>query len=63
MEYRCLTPTPAPVVQATLGVNFRSVQFGSAFFNWSYCVLSVLSDTKVLKCMIFIFYVKEADWA
>ena len=51
-------------VQATLGigsVNFRTGDFGGAFFNWSYCVLSVLSDTLVLRCMMFIFCVKDTD--
>ena len=37
------------------------MDFGSAFFNWSYCVLCVLSDTLALRCMIFIFFVQEAD--
>ena len=39
---------PPPLVQATLGVdsvNFRTVDFGGALFNWSYRVLCVLSDT------------------
>ena len=47
--------------QATLGVgsvNFRTVDFGGAFFHWSYCVLS---DSLVLRCMMFMFRVKEAD--
>ena len=47
--------------QVTLGVgsvNFRTVDFGPAFFNWSYCVLS---DAWVLRCMMFIFCVKETD--
>ena len=51
-------------VQATLGigsVHFRTVDFGSAFFNWSSCVLCVPSDTLVLRCVMFIFGVKEAD--
>ena len=51
-------------VQTTLGigsVNFRTMDFGGAFFNWSYWVLCVLSDTLVLSCMVFIFCVKEAD--
>ena len=50
-------------VQATLGVgsvNFRTLDFGSAFINWSECVLCVLSDTLVLRCMMFMFCVKEA---
>ena len=48
-------------VQAALGVgsiNFRTVDFGGAFCNWSYCVLS---DAWVLRCMMFIFGVKETD--
>ena len=50
-------------VQATLGVgsvNFCTVDFGGAFFNWSYCVPCVLPDTLVLTCMIFIFCVRAA---
>ena len=50
-------------VKATLGfgsVNFRTVDFGGAFFNWSYFVRCVLFDTCVLRCMMFIFCVKEA---
>ena len=50
--------------QASLGigsVNFRTVDFADAFFNWSYCVLCVLSDTSVLRCMMFIFCVKAAE--
>ena len=55
-------------VQATLGVgsvNFRAVDFGGAlfnWFNWFFCVLRVLSDTWGLRCTMFIFWVKEADW-
>ena len=52
-------PCPSnPCVQATLGVgsvNFRTVDFGGAFFNWPYCVLCVVSDTW--------FCVKEADFS
>ena len=51
-------------VQAPLGVasvNFRTMDFGGAFFNWSHCVLCVLSDTWVLRCMMFIFCVKETN--
>ena len=54
-----------PFVQATLGVGsvkFSTVDFGGAFFNWFCCVLCVLSDTLVWRCMMFIFCVKEADW-
>ena len=36
--------------------NFRTVDFGSAFFNLSYYVLRVLSDTLVSRCMIFEFF-------
>ena len=43
-------------------VNFRTVGFGGAFPNWSYCVPCVLSDTLVLRCRMFTFCVKEADW-
>ena len=32
------------------------------FFNWSYCVPCVLSDTWGLRCMMFMFCIKEADW-
>ena len=52
-------------VQATRGVgsvNFRTADFGGAFFNWSHCVLCVLSDAWVLRCMTSTFCVKEADW-
>ena len=64
-------PKPPPTcpsnvcVHAALGVgfvSFRNADFGRAFFNWSYCVLCVLSDILVLRCMMFIFCVKEADW-
>ena len=62
------TPPPRPSnnahVQAALGVgsvNFRSVDFGGALFNWSHSVLCVLSDALVLRCTMFIFGVKEAD--
>ena len=51
-------------VQATLGigsVNFRTMDFGGAFFNWSCCVLCVLSDTFVLRCILFMFCVRETD--
>ena len=51
-------------VQATPGVdsiNFRTVDFGSAFFNWFYFVLRVLFYTLVLRCRMFILCVKEAD--
>ena len=52
------------LVQATLGVGskFWTVDFGGAFFYWSYCVLCMLSDTLGLRCMMFIFCVKEADF-
>ena len=49
--------------QATPGVgsvNSRTVDFGGAFFDWSYCVPCVLSDTWGLRCRMFIFCVKEA---
>ena len=36
------------------------MDLGGAFFNWSYCVLCVLSDTLALGCMMFVFCVKEA---
>ena len=51
-----------PYVQATLGVgsvNVCTVYFGSVIFKWSYCVPRVVSDTLVLRCMMFIFCVKE----
>ena len=51
-------------VKATPGVgsvNFRTMDLGGAFFNWSYCLLYVLSDTLGLRCMMFIFYFKKAD--
>ena len=63
----CLTLPLCPsnaYVQSTLdfgSVNFRTVDFGGAFFNWSYCVQWVLSDTWILRCMMFIFCVKETD--
>ena len=41
--------------------QFSHRGFGGAFFNWSYCVPCVLSDTLVSTCMMFIFCVKEAD--
>ena len=47
-------------VQATVGagsVNFRTLDFGGVFFNWSYCVL-----VYCLICMMFIFCAKAADW-
>ena len=50
-------------VQATLGVgsvDFCTVDFGGAFFNWFYCVPCVLPDTLVLRSMKFIFCVKAA---
>ena len=61
--------TPATTtVQATVykysnsigvgSVKFRTVDFGGAFFDWPYCVLCVLSDTFVLRCMMSIFCVK-----
>ena len=40
-------------------VNFRTLDFGGAFFNRSYCVLCA---PWVLRCRMFIFCVKEADW-
>ena len=49
--------------KATLGVssvNFCTVDFGGAFFNWSYCVLCVLSNTFEMHDVIFC--VKEADY-
>ena len=52
-------------VQATPGVgsvNFRTVDLGGAFFNWSHCALCVLSDSWVLGFMMFIFCVQGADW-
>ena len=63
-------PPPAPCpsnayVQAAPGfgsVNFRTVAFGAALFNRSYCVLRVLSNTWALSCRMFMFCVKEADW-
>ena len=61
-----LNPPPScpsnACVQATLGVGsgkFRTVDFGGAFFSWSYCVPCVLSDTLVLRCMMFMLCVKE----
>ena len=50
-------------VQAILGVgsiNFRTVDISYAFFHCSYCVPCVLS-TLLLRCMMFIFCIKEAD--
>ena len=36
--------------------------FGGVHFSiWSYCLLRVLSDTWALRCVTFIFCVKEAD--
>ena len=67
MAICCWTPRPPPplsLVQAALrvgSVNFRTVDFGGAFFSWSYCVLCVLC-TLVLRCTMFIFCFKEADW-
>ena len=58
---RILPPPPAPFVPATRGVGsggFRTVDFGGAIFNWSYCVPCVL---RALRCTMFIFCVKEAD--
>ena len=52
-------------VQATPdvgSVKFRAVDFGGAFFNWSYCAPCVLSDTWALRCMMFVFCVKDPDW-
>ena len=43
-------------------MKFRTVDFGGAFFNRYSCVLCVLSDTWGLRCMMFIFCAKEADW-
>ena len=37
------------------------MDFACALFNWSYCVLCLLSDILVLRCMMFIVCVKEAD--
>ena len=37
-------------------VNFRTLNFGGA-----YCVLRVMFHILVLRCMMFIFCVKEAD--
>ena len=67
---RNLPPPPLPsssnaYVQATPvvgSVNFRTLNSRTAFFNWSYCALCVLSDTRVLRCMMFIFCV-ELFWA
>ena len=56
--------SPPPLLPATLGVgsvNFHTLDFGGAFFTWSYCVLCVLSDTWFLRCVVIICYVKEAD--
>ena len=60
-------PPPCPsnaYVQATLvaSVNFCTLDFGSVFFNWSYSVLCVLSDSLALRYMMFIFCVTEADF-
>ena len=52
-------------VQATPGVgsvNFRTVVFGGALFKWSSCVLRVLCDTWGLRCVMFTFCDKEAEW-
>ena len=43
-------------------VNLCTADFGGAFLNWSYCVPCVLCGTWVLRCMMFIGCVKEADW-
>ena len=59
-----LSPSNA-YVQATPAVGsvkLCTVDFGGAFFIWSCCVLRVLSDALALRCMMFIFCVKEADW-
>ena len=37
------------------------VDFDGAFINWSDCVLCVPVDTLGLRCMMFIFCVKETD--
>ena len=50
-------------VQATPGVgslDFCTVDFGGAFFNWFYCVPCVLPDTLVLRSTKFIFCVRAA---
>ena len=48
LTYSPSLPCPSIThVQATVGVgfvNFHTVDFGGAFFNWSYFVLCVLSD-------------------
>ena len=36
--------------------------FGVAFLNSSSCVLCVLFDACVLRCMLFLFCLQEADW-
>ena len=32
------------------------------YFSWCYCAPCVLSDMWTLRCMMFVFCVKEADW-
>ena len=57
-------PSPSyAYVQATLGVgsvNFCTTDIGGAFFNLSHCVPCVLPHTLVLRCMMFIYSVKDA---
>ena len=63
MQVIPLCPSNAHV-QAIPGVgsvNCCAFDLGGAFFNGSYCVLCVLSNTWGLRCTMFIFCVKEAD--
>ena len=48
--------------QALVPSIFAPWIFGGAVFNWSHCVLRVLSDTWALRCVMVMFCVKEADW-
>ena len=42
--------------------QFSHCGFWRCIFQWSYRVLCVLSDAWVLRCMMSLFCVKEADW-
>ena len=42
-------------------INFRTVDFGGAVFNWSYCVPRVPSDTLALRGVMVLFCVEAAD--
>ena len=61
-QHLCQSNTYVKATPGVGSINFYTVDFGGAFFNWSYCVRCVLSNTLVLRCMVFCFVSRKLIW-